>query len=386
MKNKIAVNAKYFKSSQVDSVQGHVMRLFAEDKNAIASLTKDNFGTPNSTIKKRFEQAFKGVKGVKSNSNTLVDAVFVFPLEQWQNASMSKEEIHAAMIKTMRDIELETGFAPLGYKMHLDEGHTDETGKFILNPHAHMQFANACQKDITLIKQKNVTVKDDKGKSVKDKKTKKWLYERDQNGDLLKVEEKISLKGKMPLQYHRGRGSDSVWSKMQDLAASNFNQYGFVRGDNAELTKRKHLSKEKFVQKQIVETGAELDQLQVQNRALVKTNKNLVKVIDDQKLAITIADLKINSLELKFKSLELKLKSFSENLVKYVKKSINGFRNEHEKLVTIGLYESIEPAERVKARELVDDVEVQDSPKLSTSIDELKISMKEIDSKIKIKI
>lgn len=258
-KNKICVNAKYFKASKVDSEKGHVMRLFAENKNAIKNLTKYNFGTKNEDINKRYKDSLDGYGTIKKNSNTLIDAVLVFPLEQWENAKMTKQQTNEAIIKIMLDMEKLTGMKPLGYKMHLDEGHEDKNGNFILNPHAHLLFANVCDKDVTITKQEKVVMRGEDGKARKDPRTGKWMYQTDENGDVVTVEKSIDLKGKMPLQYLQGRGSNSVWAMTQDIAAKHLKDFGFDRGEKAENTRKRHFEKNTFVERELENKQKELE-------------------------------------------------------------------------------------------------------------------------------
>ena len=258
-KNKICVNAKYFKSSKVDSEKGHVMRTLPEDKNSVKHLTKNNFGISNKGINDRYKAAFADSGTLKKNSNTLIDAVLVFPLEQWEKAKLTPRQVNEAMINIMKDMEQLTGMMPLGYKMHLDEGHEDKDGNFILNPHAHLLFANICKKDITITKQERVVMRDEDGKARKDPRTGKWMYETDENGDVVTVEKSIALKGKMPLQYLQGRGSNSVWSMTQDIAAKHLEEFGFERGEKAEITKKRHLEKNAHIERELENKQKELD-------------------------------------------------------------------------------------------------------------------------------
>jgi hypothetical protein len=276
MGNKIAVNAKYYKASQASSVSGHVMRLFAEDKNAYSHLTKNNFGTPDELINDRYKAAFKDVKNLKKTSNTLIDAVLVLPVDQWIKArenGMTNEDVERVIWKTMTDIEQATGLQPIGFKMHLDEGRTLENGEIELNTHAHMQFANICNKKVTLKRVKKLTMQDEFSKAIPDPDNpKKWLYERDENGKIKTKEVLIPLKDKMPLQHLKGRGSGSVWADMQDLAFENLHEFGFERGISKEITNTVHLSKEKWIASELKRLETETEKLEQTNSRLMTTN------------------------------------------------------------------------------------------------------------------
>lgn len=262
MKNKICMNAKYFSKSKVDSATGHVMRLFAENTNSINERLHLNFGTPDVNISNRYEKSISKMKGVKEKSNTLIDCVLVFPLEQWEEANMSREEVHEAIVGILRDIEEETGLTPCGYKMHLDEGHYDENDKFIMNPHAHLIFANACTVERKIKKEVSVIKRDENDLPMRDpNKPSKWLYETDESGQIKKETREIDVTNKMPLQHLQGRGRNSVWSKMQDIAAHRLEAYGFERGESMELTGRKHKEKHDYVAKALKDKEKELVEL-----------------------------------------------------------------------------------------------------------------------------
>ncbi len=361
MKNKIAVNAKYFKASQVDAVKGHALRLFAENKNAVLELTENNFGSPDESIHKRYDDAFNKMNGIKKTSNTLIDAILVFPLEAWEKArrdGMDNKAVNKAINQTLKDISNESGLTPIGYKMHLDEGHEDpKTGEFVLNPHAHLLFANVCDKEIILKKKKKVTLKDKNGKAIKDPdNVKKYLYERDENKKPLETEYEVNLKGKMPLQYLKGRGTGSIWSRMQDIAAENLKEFGFERGLSKEITQAKHLDKDEYISKK-------------QSIAEKKA-----AVIDE---SISIKNIEIESLNSKIRELSDEKEQIESNIIERCKKQLHKFmkstdilirnmiENDHPAAVktktrTVSLFEEIEQEEAQNkafsfTKELIDD-------------------------------
>jgi hypothetical protein len=310
MGNRIAVNAKYYKASEVSGEQGHIMRLFAKNKNVYEHLTKDNFGTSDHLIDDRYKAAFKDVKNLKKTSNTLIDAVFVFPLEQWEKArenGMTNEDVERVIWKTMTDIEQATGLQPCGFKMHLDEGRTLENGEIELNTHAHMQFANICNKDVTLKRVKKLTMKGEDGSSLPDPdKPKRWLYQRDENGKIKTEKTPIKLKNKMPLQYLRGRGADSVWAAMQDLAAKNMHEFGFIRGVSKEITNAVHLEKQQWIASELKRQEARAEQLEQKNNLLQTTNEVLEHT--SNKLKVDYNDLSVgyNDLSVDYNDLKVK--------------------------------------------------------------------------------
>ncbi len=272
MGKKIAVNSKYFTRTQAKGEMAHVKRELAEDKNVTKpENTKHNFGTPDATINSNYLSALEDMPA--KTKNTLIDSVLVLPLEQV--SALQKEDpkgwrkkIDESIKGMMQEMEQEMGFKPLGYKFHLDEGEKLDDGSVRLNTHAHMLFANVCTKDLTLTKQQNVTKKDEHGKALKDpKKPGKYLYERDENGKVLKQEVKIPMKGRSPLSLHQTRGSNSIWSRQQDIAAKHLKHLGFERGTSKELTKAKHLEKSQHVKRELKKNEQKLEAVMLAQQA-----------------------------------------------------------------------------------------------------------------------
>ncbi|HBC3922234.1 TPA: hypothetical protein KD834_004598 [Vibrio parahaemolyticus] len=280
MKNKIAVNTKFFKRSQ-RAVITHVVRGFDNDKNVIDNnLTQDNFGTNDNDIFNNYDKALSVMP--ESAKNTLIDSVLVFSLEQFEEVRKNhpetwKEEIEKSINSIMNEMAEDAGFTPIGFKMHLDEGR-EENGKIILNPHAHLLFANICQDENKVLKrEKKVTVKDENGKAMKDPaKPSRWLYQLDENGDVLRETEEVPLYGRMPLSMY-GRG-DSVWGRQQDIAAKHLNHLGFERGDKKELTNARHLDKTDFVARQL----SKQEQIIEANSIFIDKKSEEIEVLDNK--------------------------------------------------------------------------------------------------------
>ncbi len=280
MKNKIAVNTKYFKRTQ-RAVITHIVRGFDNDKNVIDhNLTQDNFGTPDTEIFNNYDKSLSIMPD--SAKNTLIDSVLVFPLEQFTEVKNNhpdtwKEDIDKSIKSIMIEMAEDAGFTPIGFKVHLDEGRKDGD-EIILNPHAHLLFANICQdENKVLLREKKVTVKDENGKAMRDpKKPSRWLFQYDENGDVLKETEEIPLYGRMPLSFY-GRG-DSVWGRQQDIAAKNLNHLGFERGEKKELTNAMHLDKTDFVARQL----SKQRQLIEKNSIFIDEKSEEVEALDNQ--------------------------------------------------------------------------------------------------------
>lgn len=242
MKNFISFNDKYYKDSNASGEIGHVQRVFAENTNQIKQFAKDNFGC-GYNIYDRYKEVYKQVEEVKgkkiqSNSNTFMDGVLSFSRDQMLELMKDpnwKESFSDHIEQYMKDVQEKTGLEPLGWEMHMDEGHKDpETGEFKMNYHAQLIFFNY------------------------DFKT-----------------------NKAPLRDLMGRKGDSIWSKLQDVAANRFADLGFIRGVSADMTKAKHKEKDDLIaskqaeidllQAELVERQAHIDQALQANQELLET-------------------------------------------------------------------------------------------------------------------
>ena len=214
MSNFVAVNFKYYKNSQAHGEIGHVMRVFEKNTNAIESLTHENFGSDFDLVAKYDELLAFAKQNTKEKTgrayqdkkaNTFLDGVLAFSNEQMLELKKDpnwKAKMSQHIEQFMLEIEQKTGFMPVGWKFHLDEGTMEENGNYRLNHHAQLIFMNH------------------------DKAT-----------------------GKAPLREFQKRKGDSIWSELQTLAGERFKDLGFVRGVSAEDTHKKHLEKDKYIDK-----------------------------------------------------------------------------------------------------------------------------------------
>ncbi len=279
MNNFISFNAKYYKDSNASGEIGHVQRVFAENTNQIRQFAKDNFGCGYS-IYDRYKEIYKQVEEVKgkkiqSNSNTFMDGVLSFSRDQMFELMKEpnwKESFSEHIEQYMKDVQEKTGLEPLGWEMHMDEGHKDpETGEFKMNYHAQLIFFNY------------------------DFKT-----------------------NKAPLRDLMGRKGDSIWSKLQDLAGQVFQPLGFVRGVSKDMTHQKHVEKDVF----IAQKQAELNRQQAHIDNALKENQELLEraalitdeILDEANQAIEV----INAREIKKKA-EIELRD-------RIEKNVNGLK------------------------------------------------------------
>lgn len=304
MRNKIAVNSKYFKKTQAKGLLAHAKRQFQNDQNVIdKSRTRHNFGTKDDVLDQRYSDALSAMS--KNVTNSLIDSVLVLPLEALQDLAKNnkqwKEMIHGSIISMMKEMENETGFKRLGYKFHLDEGHKDENGKIILNPHAHMYFANHCDQNITLKKTKKVTMKDVNGKAMRNlNKPSQYLYQCHPDGSVKTEKVGIPLNGRAPLSLHQTRGSHSIWAKQQDIAAKHLQHLGFERGTKKEITKAKHLNKSAFIAKQLARVEGRLELMNMEENAIKSRIRSLTELLKEK------IDLFISARESFFEKLKMK--------------------------------------------------------------------------------
>lgn len=306
-KNQIAVNSKYFKKTQAKGLLAHAKRQFQNDQNVIdKSRTKFNFGTKDEVLDKRYSDAVLAMS--KNVTNSLIDSVLVLPLEALTklagNDRLWRVKLNKSIILIMNEMEQETGFKPLGYKLHLDEGHKSEDGKIILNPHAHMYFANHCDQNIILKKTKKITIKDTNGKAMRNpNKPSQYLYECYPDGSVKTEEVDIPLKGRAPLSLHQTRGTHSIWAKQQDIAAKHLQHLGFARGTKKEITKARHLTKSAFIAKELSKAETRLE-LMAEEENIIKSRIRAFTEILKEKI-----DLFILAREAFFEKLKIKKQS-----------------------------------------------------------------------------
>lgn len=241
MKNYVSFNAKYYKNSNASGEIGHVQRVFATNTNQIVEFAKDNFGC-GYNIYDRYKEVFNQVESIKGKkiqktANTFMDGVLSFSRDHMLEIMKDpdwKTSFSEHIEQFMQDVKEKTGMEPLGWEMHMDEGHKDPvTGEYKLNYHAQCIFFNY------------------------DFKT-----------------------NKAPLRDLMGRKGDSIWSKLQDTAGKRFEDLGFVRGVSADMTKAKHDEKDDFIaskQAEIERLQAELVQRQIQQERALKANQELLE-------------------------------------------------------------------------------------------------------------
>ena len=253
MSNFVSVNFKYYKASQAHGEIGHVMRVFKKNTNAIESLTHENFGSDFNLIDK-YDELLKFAKQntkektgrVSQVQNTFLDGVLSFSNEQMleiKKDPLWKHKMTGHIEALMLDIEAKTGFMPVGWKFHLDEGTKQENGEYKLNHHAQLIFMN---------------------------------------------HEKAT--GKAPLREFQKRKDDSIWSELQTLAGERFKDLGFVRGVSAEETRKKHLEKDAYIKEKQKQISEALQALQDNASSVLEAQRGAA-----QKLAL-VRD-KINDFE-----------------------------------------------------------------------------------------
>lgn len=84
----------------------------------------------------------------RSDGNTLFEHIVILSEGHVSRleALYGKEKIKAEIVKSLKNYAAsyaaQFGFEPLGFSLHLDEGHYDENNNFIRNVHAHVLFFN----------------------------------------------------------------------------------------------------------------------------------------------------------------------------------------------------------------------------------------------------
>ncbi|RZG16723.1 hypothetical protein EXT47_05190 [Pseudoalteromonas sp. CO342X] len=176
-------------------------------------------------------------KKCRSDMNTLLEQIIILSdenvreLEKKLGFTQAHLEINKCIKNYCKAFSEEFGFAQIGFSTHLDEGHfvTDENGKkqFKRNYHCHALFFNYDFKN----KRSNL--------------------------------KHMSKKGKDPLTGKTNE-LNPHFQRIQTLLSEKFIELGFIRGVSKKITKRKHLEKDKFIQKKQHEAEIKLQKLKVE--------------------------------------------------------------------------------------------------------------------------
>lgn len=275
-KTAVGVNTKYFTKAQISKNVSHNFRMLPDDDNLISPLIYDSknhcgvFTTSADEWVKNYNEAIDLMSEKKGAKNQFVECVVSIPYDQFKEVQKNSggagnciKEITNGLEDFMRKFEEESGMMPVGYALHLDEGHyeKDRNGKdvAIYNTHAHVTFANVCRNDFTLKKDVRVIEKDDNGKAMKDERG-RWKVKRDSDNKIVtEKHEEVLKRGRMPLAKLVQKGSNSIWSRQQDIVFESFKHLGFTRGVKG--------SKAKHEDADTLKKRKENERLEAENRA-----------------------------------------------------------------------------------------------------------------------
>lgn len=236
-KNFVAVRTKYYKKNDATRVIDHALRKHRNSENVIDSRTHQNFGAGAIDLPRQM-QRYKEATGRSPRKDMNLVFEHVLVLSKDQLTKCTKKGLHEAVQGYMKQIRQEWGFEPMGYRMHLDEGHYNKQGKFIANPHAHIYFFNYdFEKKRSPLRDLMVKGKNDKGKSP-------------------------------ALNPH--------FVKIQDIAAESFRKLGFRRGISKGEKNKKHQEKAEFVLSKTIKRYKSIKRL-VQNLDSELVKKKLLK-------------------------------------------------------------------------------------------------------------
>lgn len=242
MKRFVSFNYKFFKHSNRNTL-GHNGRIHKNIENARADLKHHNISSGN--VISKYQSIYDDIckkkgKRIQSNANTFIDGVLAFSNDR-VNAlikEFGREKTFQVMdrniTKYMEMLRDEFGFEPVGYDFHCDEGHW-EGDKWIENYHAHIIMFN---------------------------------YDMEN--------------GVAPLRKMMGKSGKRSLSKMQTLAGEAFKGMGFIRGISKEITKKKHLEKDEWIDKAQSERIEKLNTL----KSDIDKYKGIVDGIDDRIYAL----------------------------------------------------------------------------------------------------
>ena len=239
-KKYVSSNTHFYKHNEVGGATGHVNRVFNENKNAYDEYTKFNFGDENLTERYQAthrDRENKTGRKTRKDANTYCETVLAFSLEQYEHieaealrkangdSEQARKLVEKAFTGCVREFEKQIqerfGLTPLGFNMHLDEGHFKE-GELKRNIHAHVGWYNYDFK---------------KGVSPWRKIGKKQL------------------------------------SEMQDIADRCFKKLGYERGIKATETNKQHLERDDFIEQKQKEAALKVKREQERADRLIEQNK-----------------------------------------------------------------------------------------------------------------
>ena len=237
-KNFVAVRTKYYKKNDATRVIDHALRRHQNSENVIDSRTHQNFGAGAIDLPKQIQRYKETVgRNPRKDMNLVFEHVLV--LSKDQLTKCNKNGVRDAINDYMKQVKEQWGFEPMGYRMHLDEGHYTNEGKFIANPHAHIYFFN---------------------------------YD---------FEKKRSPLRDLMIKGRNEQGKSPVLNpnfvRMQDIAGECFKRLGFRRGISRGEKNKKHQEKAEFVLSRTIKRYKNIKRL-VQNLDSEIVKKKLLKV------------------------------------------------------------------------------------------------------------
>jgi len=303
MKKFVSVNAKFYKHSKASGEMAHVDRLFNENKNCFPEYTKFNFGSDYNLYKKYNEIHQRRIKAIKKNvrkdSNSFLDFVVSFSLEQWEwlekkHGNLKLEQAMKIMMKKfMAEIHEQHHLFPVGYRLHADEGHMKQYEKY------------------------------------------QEQQERIKNGEL-KVDEEILKNESLTRNIHAHvifynfdfktktsplrKFTRKTWINFQDIAGQSFSKAGFFRGISKDLTKKTHLKKSDFVNKKLTDMDCELLAINADVEQKKEELRHLNIEIAESKTILELLEAEIKDL---FSNFKLRISKYAKSLLKFDIKALD---------------------------------------------------------------
>ena len=243
------VKARYYKKEAAIAVLDHAHALrngFTQSQNVVPELSHGNLGfyyhESNSSAEalELMYEKHKKVTGkrVRSDNNALFEHVVWLSEHQYVllEKQYGEERVKRAFLQRLKryaeSVRAEFGFEPMGIDVHMDEGHTDHSGRFVRNIHAHVAFFNY---DFSA-RRAPLRHMMKKGK--------------DKNG--------------------KTNSTNPNFEMLQNLVYEQFKGWGFSRGTSKSITGREHLSKEDFVKRKLETLGSSVSHLSKKNTELMQ--------------------------------------------------------------------------------------------------------------------
>lgn len=286
----VAVRTAYYKKSAAERISGHIFRVGEHAKNEnvtfpeMSGMNKYKSIHSLDDIEAKHKEAIG--KNPRKDRNAVFEHVLVFSEEHFNKYGPTRHEEYIE--DYMKSIKDNFGFEPMGYAIHMDEGHIcPETGLKKINTHCQILFYNF---DF-----------DKKKAPLRDL----MIKGKDENGVTNKL--------------------NPNFVKMQDLAAKSFEPLGYERGISDPT--KKHIPKWKFIQKTLMNS---IESLQQEEKSVKERLNAIGKNFGRKLFAYTKALLSKATIDVQAEAAEKVVDTIDEIIQPPIKKEVEKVAIEYD--------------------------------------------------------